>query len=63
MFSAAAYLQKFGWDKGKGLGKNEDGLTKAISVTKKDDASGVGLKEDWTDRYLVFFVRHPLFRS
>jgi len=33
---------KYGWEKGKGLGKNEDGITDYIKVTKKNDNSGIG---------------------
>ena len=39
-------LQKMGWSKGKGLGKNEDGSTSHIKVKKKEDSQGLGLDED-----------------
>ena len=39
-------LQKMGWKKGKGLGKNEDGSTLHIKVKKKEDSQGLGLDED-----------------
>jgi Pin2-interacting protein X1 len=35
-------LQKMGWEKGLGLGKNKDGIASAIEVKKKEDNSGVG---------------------
>lgn len=35
-------LSKMGWKMGKGLGKNEDGNTSHIKVTKKNDYKGVG---------------------
>jgi Pin2-interacting protein X1 len=42
---ALKHMQKMGWEEGKGLGKNEDGISKFIHVEKKLDASGVGLDE------------------
>eukprot|EP00940_MAST-03C_sp_MAST-3C-sp2_P003252 g3252.t1 len=39
-------LQKMGWSKGKGLGKNEDGATMHVIVKKKEDSQGLGLDED-----------------
>ncbi|KAG2182321.1 hypothetical protein INT43_007251 [Umbelopsis isabellina] len=43
---AQSQLEKFGWNKGDGLGKNKDGKTKHISVTKKNDKKGVGVGQD-----------------
>jgi hypothetical protein len=40
-FNPQAYLAKFGYAAGKGLGKNEDGQTTHIAVNKKDDTKGV----------------------
>lgn len=40
-FNPRAYLEKFGYAQGKGLGKNEDGMKTHIAVQKKDDAKGV----------------------
>ncbi|OZJ03776.1 hypothetical protein BZG36_03464 [Bifiguratus adelaidae] len=40
-------LEKYGWSKGQGLGKNRDGIKKAISIAKKDDTKGVGAKDQW----------------
>eukprot|EP00727_Mastigamoeba_balamuthi_P001782 m51a1_g11600 hypothetical protein (252) ;mRNA; r:127910-128791 len=37
-----AYLAKFGWSEGKGLGKNEDGIKTYLRVNKKADNAGVG---------------------
>ncbi len=37
----AKYLENFGWKKGKGLGKNEQGNAEALRVKKKDDTVGV----------------------
>jgi len=38
----AAWLEKFGWTPGSGLGKNLDGRKNIIYVTKKDDKVGLG---------------------
>ena len=39
-------LQKMGWDEGKGLGKDEDGLTEHVKVQVKEDTRGVGTGMD-----------------
>lgn len=36
-------MRKHGWKNGKGLGKNEDGMTDAIKVKIKADNAGIGL--------------------
>ena len=41
-FSAHAYLQRFGWKAGGGLGKKEDGAQSFLRVSKKADAAGIG---------------------
>jgi Pin2-interacting protein X1 len=38
-------LQKMGWKEDKGLGKNEEGTTAAIKVTRRDAGVGLGAKE------------------
>lgn len=43
---AEAWLERYGWRKGKGLGKNEDGIRNFIKVTKKDDTTGLGASSD-----------------
>uniref|UniRef100_T1J1J8 G-patch domain-containing protein n=1 Tax=Strigamia maritima TaxID=126957 RepID=T1J1J8_STRMM len=35
-------LEKMGWSKGKGLGKNEDGNTDHVKTSLKNDAKGLG---------------------
>ncbi|KAI9318966.1 hypothetical protein BX666DRAFT_1409225 [Dichotomocladium elegans] len=35
-------LEKYGWQKGEGLGKNKHGNTKHIAVTIKNDTKGIG---------------------
>ncbi|KAK9759372.1 hypothetical protein K7432_017745 [Basidiobolus ranarum] len=44
---AEAQLTKFGWQKGKGLGRNNEGIKRAISVVKKNDTKGLGAKEQF----------------
>lgn len=34
-------MEKMGWEKGKGLGRNADGMTQAIEVKEKKDTLGV----------------------
>lgn len=38
----ARMLAKFGWEEGKGLGKNGDGMADHIRVTKRADGLGLG---------------------
>merc|ERR1712159_114363 len=50
-------MKKMGWEEGKGLGKNNDGITEHVKVKKKDDKIGIGKKgydwgnEWWADSY------------
>eukprot|EP01083_Nonionella_stella_P074894 203308_1 len=46
-----AYLSKFGWSTGEGLGKNRQGRASIIQVSSKNDQKGVGAREDWTDSH------------
>ncbi|XP_067043504.1 G patch domain-containing protein 4-like isoform X1 [Acropora muricata] len=39
---ARSQLEKYGWCEGKGLGKQENGISKAIKVNIKTDSAGVG---------------------
>uniref|UniRef100_A0A8C0JUR1 G patch domain-containing protein 4 n=1 Tax=Canis lupus dingo TaxID=286419 RepID=A0A8C0JUR1_CANLU len=39
---AEEQLLKHGWTQGKGLGRNENGITQALRVTLKQDTHGVG---------------------
>lgn len=43
---AVKMLLKQGWEKGKGLGKNEDGIKTHVRVTKKEESLGVGFRVD-----------------
>lgn len=40
-FNPQAYLAKFGYAHGKGLGRKEDGMVTHIQVNKKEDVKGV----------------------
>mmetsp|Transcript_5004 Transcript_5004/g.18151 ORF Transcript_5004/g.18151 Transcript_5004/m.18151 type:complete len:333 (-) Transcript_5004:9807-10805(-) len=44
----ARMLSKFGWARGKGLGKNEDGRSEHIRTKKKDNVKGLGADAAWT---------------
>lgn len=39
-------MQKMGWTEGKGLGKNEDGVSEHVKVTKKSNNLGLGATHD-----------------
>ena len=39
-------LKQFGWQKGRGLGKEEQGMSSAIEIRKKEDQIGVGFGPD-----------------
>ncbi|KNC98167.1 uncharacterized protein SPPG_06572 [Spizellomyces punctatus DAOM BR117] len=43
---AESHMAKFGWEKGQGLGKNRDGISRAVSVGFKNDTQGLGAKAD-----------------
>ncbi|XP_076659340.1 uncharacterized protein LOC143362758 [Halictus rubicundus] len=43
-------LEKMGWTSGKGLGANEQGMTEHVRVSFKNDASGIGYKNDDLDK-------------
>ena len=52
---ARRQMEKMGWQEGKGLGKNETGISKHIKAVKRDDSSGLGseavaaeeVKDNW----------------
>ena len=35
-------MEKMGWEKGKGLGANQDGMVTHVKVRQKDNQKGVG---------------------
>jgi hypothetical protein len=39
---AMKLMQKMGWKEGQGLGRNEDGIAKHITLSKRDDNLGLG---------------------
>ena len=48
---ARRQMEKMGWQEGKGLGKNEDGMSTHIKQKKKDDNAGLGV--DKTSEFAV----------
>ena len=41
-FKPSCHLEKYGWKKGAGIGKGEDGIKEAIKVKLKFDNAGMG---------------------
>lgn len=39
-------MKKMGWVEGEGLGKNNDGIKTHISITKREEKTGLGLDKD-----------------
>lgn len=35
-------MESMGWEKGKGLGKNLDGMTDCIQIKRRDEGTGIG---------------------
>jgi len=46
-------MEKFGWEKGRGLGANEDGHKDHITVQFKNDQRGVGCKAQHDDAWVA----------
>lgn len=44
-------MQAQGWDKGKGLGKDEGGRTEFLRAVKKNDSLGIGAKQGHDDNW------------
>ena len=51
-------LSKFGWTEDKGLGKSESGIRQSIKVSRREEGSGIGAKEEsagtWTEHTTSF---------
>lgn len=47
---AKKQMEKMGWVEGQGLGKNSDGSTTHIKVTKKEESSGLGLDKETSEK-------------
>ena len=45
-------MEKFGWKEGRGLGKNEDGMSDHIKTKKREENSGV--RHDWGYCAVIF---------
>lgn len=59
-FDPLSYLQKHGFTEGSGLGKHQQGRSRAIIPGKKQDLQGVGHVEDWsnqTSRFADVYAR------
>ncbi len=53
-------LASMGWEKGQGLGKNQHGITEAITVKNKQDTKGVIVGEGLLQQFpTVTFVTCP----
>ncbi|KAM7536332.1 hypothetical protein Aperf_G00000088853 [Anoplocephala perfoliata] len=52
---ARRLLEKYGWTKGSGLGKNNDGISKPIKVKKKFSRLGLGAPFDPSKKEEEFF--------
>jgi hypothetical protein len=46
-------LERMGWQKGKGLGANEDGKVDHITVKVKNDSTGVGCTKNYADNWIA----------
>ncbi|XP_013403771.1 PIN2/TERF1-interacting telomerase inhibitor 1 [Lingula anatina] len=46
-------LEKMGWQKGKGLGANESGITEHVKVNLKSDNKGVGCTKKHADNWIA----------
>lgn len=51
-------MQKAGWEAGKGLGRNEDGIVEHVKTTRKDNVLGIGyegqVKQTWSAQSVGF---------
>merc|ERR1719277_457496 len=46
-------MEKFGWNKGDGLGANRDGRTEHIKISVKQDQRGVGCSRKYDDNWVA----------
>jgi Pin2-interacting protein X1 len=51
-------MKKAGWEEGKGLGKNEDGIVENVKTTRKDNTLGIGydgqVQQVWSTQSVGF---------
>lgn len=58
--AAFKLMMQMGWEEGTGLGKNKQGITTHVRVSKKNDTAGVGINDakkagaDWTVNTAVY---------
>ncbi len=51
-------LEKYGWNQGQGLGKNQEGIKKAIGVSIKNDKDGLGTNQDeYSFQWWYFYIK------
>jgi Pin2-interacting protein X1 len=54
----ARIMKKAGWDDGKGIGRNEDGVATHVKTTRKDNVLGIGyegkVQETWSTQSVGF---------
>jgi Pin2-interacting protein X1 len=46
---AMKQMEKMGWTEGKGLGKTESGISKHITIAKREEAAGLGTEKQKAD--------------
>ncbi|KAI8516069.1 PIN2/TERF1-interacting telomerase inhibitor 1 [Branchiostoma belcheri] len=46
-------LEKMGWQKGKGLGAKEDGMTQHVKASRKFDQTGLGCSTDQAENWIA----------
>ena len=54
---AKKYLESYGWSQGKGLGKNEDGISRPLRLRSQKDAVGLGFDRTSQFNSQVWFAK------
>lgn len=58
---AQRQLEKYGWAKGDGLGKEKKGISKAIGISVKDDTNGVCVCSSFNHRFEALISTSSVF--